>query len=114
MMALPAMVRREAELLLFAFCETRVPDNRNDQSHLAFRIRQNAATLYACVGPKRFDKSSRRPAAQFRYDSDRQVWTLYWADHKLRWRQYDNAKPTAELTDLIMMVHLDLSDLFFG
>jgi hypothetical protein len=113
MMALPEMVRREALLLLFDFCHSRVPDGVKDQYHLAFRIRENAATVYECFGPSRFSKADRKPAAQFRYDPERQVWALYWADRSLRWRLYDNAKPTAELADLIMEVHVDPAGVFF-
>jgi hypothetical protein len=111
--ALPEMVRCEAELLLLAFCHTRVPDGVNDQYHLAFRIRENAVTVYECLGSSRFSKASRKPAAQFRYDPDREVWVLYWADRNLRWRLYDDAQPTAELADLIMEVHVDPAGVFF-
>lgn len=114
MMALPEMVRHQAQLLLFAFCQVRVPDDVQDQYHLAFRIRENAATLYECLGPSRFSKTDRRPAAQFRYDLDRQVWALYWADHNLRWRPYDNIPPTTDLESLILAVHLDATGVFFS
>jgi hypothetical protein len=106
-MAIPEMVRRQAELLLFAFCQSRVPEGLLSQYHLAFRIRQHTATLYECFGPERFSESNRKPTAQFRYDPDRQVWILYRADHNLRWHIYDGAKPTADLTDLLMEVHID-------
>ncbi len=82
MMLLPEDVQTQASLLLFAFCQMRVPDSIKDEHRLAFRIRTNTVTLDECTGPwqPRFPKSSRRPAAQFRYDSDSREWTLYWAD----------------------------------
>jgi hypothetical protein len=115
-MTLPEDIRRQAQLLLFAFCQMRVPESIRDEYHLAFRIRKNSVTLYECTGPwqPRFPKSSRRPAAQFRYDSGRRVWTVYWADTHEHWHPYSNAEPTPDLAQLIAEVHVDPRGVFFA
>jgi hypothetical protein len=114
-MPLPEDVRTQAQLLLFAFCQTRVPENIRDEYRLAFRIRENAATLYECTGPwnPRFPKSSRRPAAQFRYDPGTGMWSVHWADNQERWQPLEDAVPTTDLAQLIAEVHLDPKGLFF-
>jgi len=111
-MALPESVKQQAELLLFAFCTSRLAEATQGVYHLAFRIRQNTATIYECLGPARF--SNRRPVAQLRYIPDSQVWVLYRVDDKHRWHLYENARPTADLTDLLITIHMDSSSVFFG
>lgn len=114
-MPLPEDVRLQAQFLLFAFCQMRVPESIRDEYRLALRIRENAVTLYECTGPwhPRFPKSSRRPAAQFCYDSETRTWSVYWADDHERWRLYSDAEPTADLAQLIAEVHVDPKGLFF-
>lgn len=115
-MSLPDAVRIQALLSLFTFCDLRTPDHLKHEYRLALRSRKNTFTVYECYGPwnPKFPKSSRRPLAQFRYDPDQQVWTLYAADEKERWYPYKYAKPTPDLTDLITMVDIDPSGTFFG
>lgn len=115
-MPLPDNVRRQAELLLFAFCQFRVPASVQPQYRLAFRTRMNTITLYESYGPwnPKFPKSSRTPCAQFRYDLDRQVWVLYWADRNEQWHLYDGIEPTPDLAELIAEVHEDSRRVFFG
>ncbi len=116
MMPLPEDVRCQAQLHLFAFCQMRVPESIRDEYRLAFRIRENAVTLYGCTGPwhPRFPKSSRRPCAQFHFDPDNQVWTLHWADSHQRWHLYGDVEPTHDLAQLIAEVHVDPTGVFFS
>ncbi len=92
-MPLPEDVRSQTQLLLFAFCQMRVPESIQDEYRLAFRIRETAVTLYECTGPwnPKFPKSSRRPTAQFRYDPVERMWSVYWADSHERWHPYTDA-----------------------
>jgi hypothetical protein len=114
-MPLPEDVRLQAHLLLFAFCQIRVPESIRNEYHLAFRARENAITLYECIGPwqPRLPKSSRRPAAQFRYDTEKRVWSVHWADKNEHWHPYSDAEPSPDLAQLIAEVHVDPQGVFF-
>jgi len=113
-MPLPEDVRSQAELLLFLFCHMRVPELRNDY-RLVVRFREQAATLYECVGPwnPRLPKSTRRAAAQFRYDPATRMWSVHWADDRDHWHPYTDVAPTPHLAQLIAEVHVDPKKLFF-
>lgn len=116
MMTLPEDVRTQAQLLLFAFCDMRVPEFIRHEYRLAFRMRENNLTLYEATGPwnPRFPKASRRPVAQFRYDENQKVWTLHWADNQQRWHPYTDVKPATDLAELIAEVHVDPKGVFFA
>lgn len=115
-MTLPEDVRTQVQVLLFAFCQVRVPEQIRAEYRLAFRHRQNTLTLYECTGPwnPRFPNASRRPVAQFRYNLDQKVWTVYWADSRQRWHPYSHAEATPDLAELIAEVHLDPQEVFFS
>lgn len=114
-MAIPEPIRRQAELLLFALCGSHVPVG-GENYRLAFRIRMNSATIYKVHGPwnPKFPKSSRRPVAQFRYDPELALWTLYRADEKERWHTCDYAQPTSDLLSLVTTVDVDPAGEFFA
>lgn len=116
MVTLPEEVRTQAQLLLFAFCQMRVPEPIRDEYRLAFRMRQNTLTLYESTGPwhPRFPKASRRPVAQFRYDLIQKMWTVHWADNRQHWHPYSDADPTPDLAQLIAEVHVDPKGVFFA
>lgn len=112
-MTLPEDVRTQAQLLLFAFCQMRVPESIRDEYRLAFRMRENTVTLYECTGPwhPRFPRANRRPVAQFRYDLDQ---TVHWADNRQHWHPYSDVNPTPDLAKLIAEVHVDPNGVFFA
>lgn len=113
---LPELVRRQAEQLLLEFCERRVPHSLRNEYRLAFQVRGNTVTLYELHAPwhPALPKWSRTPSAQFRYDSEAQVWVLYWPDRNCRWHLYDDMDPTPDLTTLLTEVHTDPTGIFFG
>lgn len=114
-MPLPEVVRPQAELLLLAYCRVRTPPSTRYDLRLAFRTRLNSMTLYICYGPWKphFPKDRRTPVAQFRYDEERRVWTLYWPDEKENWHLYGQVAPTPDLLSLIQEVDADPAKVFF-
>lgn len=115
-MPLPDDIRPQAELLLLAYCRARTPETTRQQLRLGFRTRLNTMTLYVCCGPwkPRFPKDSRFPVAQFRYDPDERLWTLYWVDEHEQWHLYEQVAPATDLLRLIQEVDDDPSKVFFG
>ena len=113
-MPLPENIRFQAEMLLFAYCDARTFSTVR-QGRLAFRTRGTAMTLYECYGPwnPKFPKNSRTALAQFRYDPDLEVWTLYWADEHEKWHLYDRLDPTPDLLRLIREVDSDPAGVYF-
>lgn len=99
---------------LTRFCEARIPAHARDQIKLLFKVRGNSITLYESR------PYWRNPAvwtemkiAQFRYDLQKQRWTLYCADRNDKWHPY-GPHPKIELGDLIREVDEDRSGIFWG
>jgi hypothetical protein len=115
-MALPELVKRRAEQLLYDFCQRRVPEAAKDKYRLEFRVRGNAVTLYESHAPWRPTQQQwgRMPTAQFRFDTTELTWTLYWADRNGRWHVYDEIEPSPDLVDLLHEVDADPTSIFFG
>jgi hypothetical protein len=116
--ALPDLVRRQVERALGEYCEKRVPAFARDQVRLEYEIRGNSATIverripWQPVWPE--EPWTRFPIAQFRFDSVRRNWTLYWRDRNLRWHLYDLVRPSPAMTDLLAEVERDPTAIFWG
>lgn len=54
------------------------------------------------------------PVAQFRYDTDTQLWSLYWADRNSRWDRYWDLDPESTLEPLLKEVEADPTGIFWG
>lgn len=67
-MPLPEKVRTQAQLLLFAFCQMRVPESIRNEYRLAFRIRENTVTLYESTGSWQPSVPEVQPEAGCRVD----------------------------------------------
>ncbi len=52
--------------------------------------------------------------AQFRYNSDDRLWTLYWRRHTGKWYEYEGICPSAYIEDLIGEVSKDQLGIFWG
>lgn len=110
-MPLPPLVRKLAETKLIAFCERRVPTHIRDKIRLEIGFRDMSATLYelrppwapSVMGPE----WTKAPVAQFRYDPDSRMWTLYCCDRHSRWHEYYEIGPSLNLNDLIGEVDED-------
>jgi len=115
-MPLPQAVRDHAERLLFEFCLLRVPERMRSWYHLKFRTRLNTLTLYECRAPRdaRSGQWTKSPCAQFRFDPEQAMWTLYWAGRNGRWFLYDDLAPTPDIARLIAEVDANPGGVFFG
>ena len=59
-------------------------------------------------------KWKRTPLAQFHCDSERDLWTLSYADIDRRWRRYDGTSQSPDLMVLLDEVSRDPNGVFFG
>lgn len=117
-MPLPPLVKRLAGAKLKNFCERRAPKTVGDEVRLEVGFRANSATIYEFrppwapqfMGPK----WTKRPVAQFRYDADSKLWTLYCCDRNSRWHEHYEISPSKNLDDLIAEVDEDATGIFWG
>lgn len=114
-MALPALVRQLVDGKLKQYCENRIPSHVRDEVRLFHRVRGNSVTLVESR-PSFWggDEWSRLPIAQFRYDAEAGVWTLYCADRNGRWHEYWDVDPGPDLEDLLREVDDDPTGIFWG
>ena len=85
-MAMPESVKQHALTLVYEFCRARYPDDMWADYHLYCQMRLNTMTLFKRYASQdqRLGKWKRTPLAQFHYDSERDLWTLSYADIDLR------------------------------
>ena len=57
---------------------------------------------------------TRFPVCRFRYTKVRNECSPYWSDRNLRFREYDLARPTPLIDDLITEVDRDPTSIFWG
>lgn len=114
-MALPQRVKSLAERKLATYCCNCVPESEIDMSKIAFRIRGDYITLYE-HSKSDFDpeEESDFKVAQFRYNQRKRTWSLYWADRREKWHQYDEVKPTRNIDDLLDEIDQDPGMVFWG
>lgn len=114
-MALPDLVRKEAEEVLGEYCSTKIPPHLRDQIRLSYEFRGDAVTLYESrevfLVPGKWTRMS---IAQFRYDSRSMRWTLYCADRNDRWHDYLETGPSRRLKRLLKEVESDPTGIFWG
>ena len=114
-MALPEDVRAKAAETLSTYCSARVPDKYKDKLRLGFRFRGNSVTLFegrpAFTRPDIWIDSV---VAQFRYDAETKLWTLYCADRNSRWHKYWDFDPSPDLMALLAEVDADPTGIFWG
>ena len=117
-MALPYLVRRQAEQELAAYCENRVPASVRDQVRLEYEFRGNSATIVERRVPwhpaLEGEAWTRMPIAQLRYVPDRRRWTLHWPDRNTRWHEDDAVGPAKTLAPLLAEVDDDPTGIYWG
>ena len=114
-MALSDTVRHQADSIMAAYCERRVPLHVRDQVRIHHEFRGDAVTLFE--DRPRWDKPEQwihQPIAQFRFNRDDGKWTLCCADCNTKWHLYDLAKPSSKLESLLKEVDEDPTGIFFG
>lgn len=116
-MALPAEILGPARAQLDLYCENRIPEEIRDQIQLEHESRGNAITLLECRPPWRENfgpEWTRQKIAQFRYDPEKQEWTLFWHRASGRWHRYDPAPPAPDIGPLLAEVAEDRMACFWG
>ena len=113
-MPLHKLLRTVVEMQLADYCDRRVPVHLRDRVRMTFRIHGNYVTLFE---ERRLPDSETRWAryriAQFRYDEDTSMWSVYWENGADRWERYD-APPSRSLKDLLKVVDANPRGCFFG
>ncbi len=114
-MALSDTVRHQADSIMSAFCDRRVPLAVRDQVRMHHEFQRNYVVLLE--DRPRWDKPeewTHLPIAKFRFNKDNGKWTLYWLDRNSKWHLYDMVKPSSNLKKLLKEVDDDPTRIFFG
>ena len=114
-MPLPDSQRKIVQVLLEAYCRTKVPLRLAHKLRVGFRTRGNRVTLFEERHPVMHpDQWVEIVVAQFRYDPAATRWTLYCADRNSRWHLYDEAEASENFGDLLDGVDHDPTGIFWG
>jgi len=114
-MAIPAVVKKTADMALNTYIERRVLPQLHARVRLVHRWRGNTVTLIE-QRPWWRDEATwvDIPIAQFRYDNQRNDWTLYWQDRNQRWHLSEELTDSREITRLLAEVDRDPTGIFWG
>lgn len=114
-MALPELTKKQVEKSLSQFCETRVPPHAKSQVRMSFEIGDEIVTLFEDrVVWNDPSKWTHMPIAQFKFDSEKVIWSLYSADRNDKWHLYKGKKPRSSFDDLLAEVDKDSTHIFWG
>ncbi len=114
-MAIDEFQLHKVKRALTEFCATRIPEHARSQIRLDYQIRGNNVTFFENRKHYRLpDVWTKAEIAQFRYNPDDKLWSLYWRRHTERWYRYDLKEPTADFEDLIAEVDKDPPGIFWG
>lgn len=114
-MALDDFNKAKVKKIVGGFCINSIPVRLRTEIQLDYSIRGNSVTLIE----RR--KGYQDPLlwidmkiAQFRYDIDTGMWSLFWWRHTGRWYNYENFEPSINLQLLVDEVNEDPYGIFFG
>lgn len=114
-MALPELTKKQVETTLGSFCQKRIPPHVRDKVRLAFSFRGNSVSLFEerpyFQDPSRWTSS---PVAQFRFNQEDKIWSLYCSDRNSKWHLYDRTKPSRQFIHLLKAVESDSTGIFWG
>lgn len=105
-MQLPELLRKQAEKLLFQFCQHAADDPLRPR-HLRYRIEGQQLNLFEvrrCQHNPQQHQSL--PMAQIRYSPDLNQWTLHYLQDE-RWKLYLNITPSLDLSRLLTAIKQD-------
>jgi hypothetical protein len=113
-MTLPKDVRKEIERIISDYCVNRIPEHARHQVKMIYNIRGNSITIFE-ERPHWQDPTHKikSPIAQFRYNTNTEKWSLYYADRNLRWHNYE-FKSTRDIRILLQEVDEDPTHIFWG
>jgi len=114
-MSIPEPLKQLIESKLQEYCDSKIPKNVRDKIRLNYRIRGNTISLVE-LRPilNNPEKWSDMVIAQFRYDPQSALWTLYCADRNSKWHLYINTEPTKYFNQLLEEVDEDPTGICWG
>jgi len=112
---IPISEKQLVEIILKDYCKHKIPDTLKNKIRLDFKIRGNNFTLFE-FKPSLFKPELwiDIPVAQFRYDPETSLWTLYCADRNSKWHIYFEARETKNFEELLAEVNADPTGIFWG
>jgi hypothetical protein len=100
---------------LGAFCESRIPPHARDQVKLSDTTRGNHVTLNEERAPYNgVGEWAVIPIAQFRFEPDANLWSLFCSDRNGKWHRYEAVKPMRDFESLLHVVETDQSGIIWG
>lgn len=115
-MAIPSAVKLVVESSLISFVEQRVPPHVRDKVGIGYRFRGNSVTLFERRVPFRDPGGewTESHIAQFRFNPEKNTWSLYWSDRNSKWHEYDNIEASEDFDVLLQEVDQDPTAIFWG
>ncbi len=99
------------------WCEQRIPEHARDQVRVECEAAARHLTIVEYRPPRRAGLGpewTRNPVARLTYAEATRTWTLYFRDRNLRFHRYDQAAPSATVTELLAEVGADPTGIFWG
>jgi Protein of unknown function (DUF3024) len=99
-----------------AYGDGKVPAHVRDQIRIDVAVRGNSVSVFECRPPwhEGLTEWSRMPVAQLRYQPDKKLWALYWADRNGRWHPYPDFAPALHVQVLLDEIDRDPNAVFWG
>jgi len=114
-MALLEIDKRRVMKIMDAYCENRIPEQVRDQIRLTHELRGNKLHLLESRQAfQRPDHWITMKIAQFEFEPENRLWTLYCFDRNSKRIPYPNCKATARLEALLDEVDADPTGIFWG
>lgn len=99
------------------WCSERVPEHALHQVRVECEVADRHLTIAERRAPWRADLGpewTSFPIAHLRYTASARTWTLYWRDRNLRFHQYDLARPSRSIEDLLTEITSDATAIFWA
>ncbi|BCR05534.1 hypothetical protein DESUT3_26030 [Desulfuromonas versatilis] len=114
-MPLPPLVKQLVEKKLSAYCQKKIPNHLHNEIRLSFKFRGNTITLFESRPAFRMpEKWVEISVAQFRYDTEENLWALYCADRNSRWHPDMNIDPVKNFDRLLQEIDQDSTGIYWG
>jgi hypothetical protein len=114
-MSIPAAMIQTINQYLAILCERKIPPSVRNRSRLVQKWRGTQVTL---LEQRRFWKTptlwAENAIAQFRFDANRNDWSLHWRDRNHRWHPYEGLAGPRSINRLLAEVDQDPKGIFWG
>jgi hypothetical protein len=100
-----------------AYCESRVPQDLQDELRIECTRRGSSITILERRPPWKPDLSaqwSEIKVAQLRYEESAGTWSLHCSDSGGRWHLFDDVRPSRTVEPLLAVVEADPTGIFWG